>query len=57
MGFFFKDKEQDRYYLLPGMGGRALQRKQRASLVWALAVGLVISATIAAAMYWLATHD
>jgi hypothetical protein len=57
MGFFFRDKEQDRYYLLPGMGGRALRQKQKASLIWALAVGLVVSAAIAAAMCWLATRD
>jgi hypothetical protein len=57
MGFFFRDKEQDRFYLLPGMGGRALRRKQKASLIWALAVGLVVSAAIAATMCWLAARD
>ena len=57
MGLFSRDKERDRYYLLPGMGKRALKRKQKASLVWALAVGLMVSVAFAAAIYWLATRD
>lgn len=57
MGLFSRDKERDRYYLLPGMGKRALRRKQMASLVWALAVGFVVSAALAAAIYWLDAGD
>jgi len=56
MGMFSKDKEQERYYLLPGMGGRASQRKQRIALIWALLVGLVVSVAFAAAVYWLSTQ-
>lgn len=54
MGWFSRDKERDRYYLLPGMGKRALRRKRRTSLAWALAVGLLVSAALAAAIYWFA---
>jgi len=55
MGLFSRDKERERYYLLPGMGGRALQRKQKKSLMWALLVGLVVSVAFAGAIYWLST--
>jgi len=56
MGLFSRDRERDRYYLLPGMGGRALQRKQWASLVWALVAGLIVSASLAVALYWFSTR-
>jgi hypothetical protein len=51
MGLFSRDKEQERYYLLPGMGGRAMQRKRKLMLVWGVAVGLAISLGLAAAIY------
>jgi hypothetical protein len=47
------DKERERFYLLPGMGGSAYRRKQRVILNYALAVGLVISALIAVLLYLL----
>lgn len=47
------DKERERYYLLPGMGGRAYRRKQKVILNYSVAVGLVISILIAVAMYLL----
>ena len=53
MGLFSRDKEQERYYLLPGMGGRAMQRKQRMMLLWGLGVGLFISLLLAGIIYWL----
>jgi len=53
MGPFFRDKERDRYYLLPGMGGRASQRKNNHFLIWAVAVGLAVAAAFAATIYWL----
>jgi len=46
-------KEQKRYYLLPGQGGRAYQRKQRMILWCAVIVGLLVSAILAITMYWL----
>jgi hypothetical protein len=55
MPLFTRDPERDRYYLLPGMGGRAVRRKQRAALLWALAIGLVVSGGMAAVFYLIAT--
>ena len=47
---FFKSKEQrakeretQRFYLLPGMGGRAYRRKRDLILKTAIAVGLLVS--------------
>jgi hypothetical protein len=51
MGFSSRDPEKERYYLLPGMGGRAYRRKQHIALVWAIAIGLVVSGVLAGLMY------
>jgi hypothetical protein len=40
--------QRGRYYLLPGMGGRALRQKRTSSLIWALIVGFFLSAAFAA---------
>ena len=53
MGWFSRDKERQRFYLLPGMGGRALHRKQKAFLVWAVAAGLIAGVAVAAALFWI----
>ena len=53
MGWFSPDKERDRFYLLPGMGGKAMRRKRNAMLLWAMLAGLVVSVTFAATLYWL----
>jgi hypothetical protein len=53
MLWFGKDKERQRYYLLPGMGGSAARRKQKLMLQWAIAAGVVISVVLAALMYFL----
>jgi hypothetical protein len=47
------DKERERFYLLPGMGGRAYRRKQKVILKSSVAVGLLLSALIAVALYLL----
>ena len=49
-----RDRERNRFYLLPGQGGRAFHRKQRSIFVAALVVGLVVSVFIALALYF--TH-
>lgn len=51
---FFSDgnKERRRFYLLPGMGGRALRRKQRKFLTWSIVASLIFSALMALIMYW-----
>jgi hypothetical protein len=47
------DKEPERYYLLPGMGGQSFRRKQAFFLKWSIIAGLGISAILAALMYLL----
>lgn len=48
-----KNKERERYYLLPGMGGRALRRKQKTILRWSIAAGVVVSLLVACLLYLL----
>lgn len=48
-----QDKEQKRFYLLPGQGGKAYHRKQKFILQCALIVGLLVSAFLALAIYWM----
>jgi hypothetical protein len=52
MALFRRDKEKQRYYLLPGMGGRNLRRKQTVILRWTLAAGLLTAVILAALLYW-----
>ena len=47
-----KNGEEHRYYLLPGMG-RANRRKHAVILRWSIAVGLLISACLAAILYFM----
>lgn len=51
MLLFERDKEKERFYLLPGMGGRARRRKELKFLRWSIAAGLVVSAALAVALY------
>jgi len=46
-----KDKERHRFYLLPGMGGKALRRKQKVVLKWTIAAGLFFSVVVACLLY------
>jgi hypothetical protein len=46
-------KEPERYYLLPGMGGRAARRKNLYFWKWSIIAGLVVSAILAAFLYLL----
>jgi len=46
-----RDKERDRFYLLPGMGGKAFRRKRRLILFWAIGAGLFVSAVLACMLY------
>jgi len=48
-----KPKERQRYYLLPGMGGRALRRKRRIILQWSILAGLLVSGLVAEILYLL----
>ena len=47
------DKEPERYYLLPGQGGRAARRKQTFFWKWSIVAALGLSAILAALMYLL----
>jgi hypothetical protein len=53
MAWFGKAKERGRFYLLPGMGGRAYRRKQKLFLQVSLVAGLLASAALAGLLYWL----
>jgi len=49
----FINKERSRYYLLPGMGGRALRRKRKMMLQWSIAAGICVSVLVAGLLYYL----
>jgi hypothetical protein len=51
MLWFERDKERPRFYLLPGMGGRARRRKELRFLRWSIAAGLLVSAILACILY------
>jgi hypothetical protein len=46
------NQEKERFYLLPGMGGRNYRRKQKVILKASLVVGVLVSAIFAAIMYF-----
>jgi len=46
------DKERERFYLLPGQGGRAYHRKQRTFLLWSVIVALAFSTVFAIVLYF-----
>jgi len=50
---FKRNKEAERFYLLPGQGGEAFRRKQRFILRWSILVGLILAAAMGALMYFL----
>jgi hypothetical protein len=47
------DKEQRRFYLLPGQGGRASRRKRILFLAWSVIAALIVSAILTVLIYWL----
>jgi hypothetical protein len=51
MLWFERDKEKHRFYLLPGMGGRARRQKEMRFLRWSIAAALVVSAALACVLY------
>jgi len=51
MWTFQRDKERERYYLLPGQGGRASRRKHRRILLWTIVFGVIVSAIFAGVLY------
>lgn len=57
MPWLERDKEKDRFYLLPGMGGKALRRKRRMMLWWAIGFGLFVSAVLALLLFLMSGHS
>ena len=51
MGLFQRDKEKDRFYLLPGMGGKAMRRKRNGMLLWSLLAGILVGGVLAGILY------
>ncbi len=51
-----EEKEKRRFYLLPGMGGRAYHRKRRRIFRWSVIAGLAVSAILGGILYWLGTR-
>jgi hypothetical protein len=51
-----KNRERERFYLLPGMGGRAFRRKYWTFFWWSVATGLLVSAALAIALYLIASR-
>lgn len=51
-----KEKEKNRFYLLPGQGGRAHRRKQWRILKWAVIAAFIVAGIMAAVMYLLNRH-
>jgi hypothetical protein len=49
-----KDKPRERYYLLPGQGGKNYHQKQRFILRWTIAVALVFGAILSVVMWVMA---
>ena len=47
------EKERERFYLLPGMGGRAARRKHLYFLKWSIIAALGISVILGLIMYLL----
>jgi hypothetical protein len=48
-----RNKDNERFYLLPGQGGAAYRRKQRFLLLWSIVVGMMVSALLGVLMYFL----
>ncbi len=53
MAWFGRKKERDRFYLLPGMGGRNLMRKRKVIMRWTIFAGLITSAVLGYFLYWI----
>ena len=56
MLWFERDKERERFYLLPGMGGRARRQKELRYLRWSIAAAVVVSAIVACVLYLISRH-
>ncbi len=48
---WFVHRQRQRFYLLPGMGGRNLVRKRKIIMRWSIFIGLLTSAVVALLLY------
>ncbi|HLP76674.1 MAG TPA: hypothetical protein VK327_07095 [Candidatus Paceibacterota bacterium] len=46
-----RSKERERFYLLPGMGGRSARAKHKLILQWSIAIGLLVSVGVGVVIY------
>jgi hypothetical protein len=53
MPLFQNDKEKNRFYLLPGMGGKLYRKKQTFIITWSLAAALLVAIVLTLIMIWL----
>jgi Na+-driven multidrug efflux pump len=49
-----KDRPRERFYLLPGQGGKNFHRKQQYIMRWTVVLALLFGALLTAVMWWLA---
>jgi hypothetical protein len=49
---FNRNKEHERFYLLPGQGGEAYRRKRKYMLIWSTILALLLSGALTT-MFWL----
>ena len=47
-----KNKEPERFYLLPGQGGKNFQRKQKVFLIWTVIVAVIFGGLLSLLMWW-----
>ena len=52
--FSRKKKPRERFYLLPGQGGRNYFLKQRRLLLWAVVAALVFGGVLSAVLWYMA---
>ena len=52
-GLLTREKDQERFYLFPGMGGKAYRRKRNLILQASIAVGLIVSGIFVLVMYFI----
>ena len=50
---FKSSRDKDRYYLLPGMGGKATRQKNRRFLAWSIVVAVLVSFVMLVLFEWL----
>jgi hypothetical protein len=49
----YREKEKERFYLLPGQGGKMYRRKQKIILLWSVIAALTVALVLSVAMYFM----